>query len=94
MATNRAHGSFVPFTLPLGDDGHVCISEDLFSLRFDLWIGTMYVEQEMHNVDSDISKTILMQDNKTEDEYIWILGLGLLRVKELSNSHIQAPMSF
>jgi hypothetical protein len=36
MATIRAHGSFVSFILPLQDNGHVNVTEDLLSLRFNL----------------------------------------------------------
>jgi hypothetical protein len=51
MTTIRAHGSFVPLILPLQDDGHVTVSEDLLSLRFNLQIGTMYLEHEMFSAD-------------------------------------------
>lgn len=47
MATNRTHGSFVPFTLHLDDDGHVSVSKDLLSLRFNFHIGTTFVEQKI-----------------------------------------------
>jgi hypothetical protein len=49
MATIRAHGPFVPFMLPLQDDGHVGDSEDLLNLIFNLQIGTMYLEHEMYS---------------------------------------------
>ena len=35
----------MPLTLPLDN---VCVFERLLSLRFNLHIGTMYVEQEMY----------------------------------------------
>ena len=44
MATIRARGSFVPFTLPLEDDGHVSVSKDLLGLRFNFRIEAIYVE--------------------------------------------------
>ena len=80
IATICAHGSFVHFTLPLEDDGHVSVSNDLLGLKFNLQIGTMYVEQEMYIVDGDISESILMQKNRSEDGHVWILGLGTFRV--------------
>lgn len=40
MATIHAHGSFVPFTLPLEDDSHVGVLDDMLGLRFNLQIGT------------------------------------------------------
>ena len=54
MATIRAHRSFVPFILPLQDDGHVSVSEDLLSLRFNLQIGSMYLEHEMYSADGEV----------------------------------------
>ena len=54
MATIEVFGSFVPLTLPLQDDHHVKVSEDLFNLRFNLRIGSIYVEQEMYLTNGDI----------------------------------------
>lgn len=45
------------------------------------------MEQQMYNVDGDISKTILMSKNKSEDGHIWILRLGLFKVTWLFNFH-------
>lgn len=57
----------MPFTSPLEDDGfvdeHVGVAHNLFSLRFNFCMGFMYVEQDMHDVDGVVSKTILMQKN-------------------------------
>jgi hypothetical protein len=74
MATIITFGSFVPFTLPLDDDHHVKVSKDLISLRFNLRIGTMYVEQEMFSTNGNILETILIPKNKSQDGYVWILG--------------------
>ena len=52
--TIRATKSFVPFILSHEDDHHVKISKDLLILRFNLGIGSMYVEQKMHSPNSDI----------------------------------------
>jgi len=90
MATIRTHGSFVPFTLPLQDDGHVVVSEDLLSLRFNLQIGTMYIEQEMYSTVGEVYETILVQKNRTEHGSMWILGAGSFRVIGLSESQMQA----
>ena len=90
MATIRAHGSFVPFILPLQDDGHVTVSEDLLSLRFNLQIGSMYLEQEMYSADGDVYETILVQKNRTEVGFMWNLGPGSYRVIGLSESQMQA----
>jgi hypothetical protein len=90
MATIRTHGSFVPFILPHQDDGHVSVSEDLLSLRFNLQIGSMYLEQEMYSTDGEVYETILVQKNRTEIGFMWILGPGSFRVIGLSESQMQA----
>ena len=90
MATIRAHGSFVPFILPLQDDGHVNVSEDLLSLRFNLQIGTMYLEQEMYSADGEVYETVLVKKNRTEVGFMWILRRGSFRMIGLSESQIQA----
>ena len=54
MATIRAHGSFVPFMLPLHDDGHVGVSEDLLGLRFNLHIGTIYLKHDIYFADGEV----------------------------------------
>ena len=64
----------MPFTLPLENDQHVKVSEDLLSLRFNLMIGSIYVEQEMYSMNGDILETILNPKNMCEDCYVWILG--------------------
>ena len=67
IATIRGHGSIVPFTLPLQDNDHVGILEDLLNLRFNLQMGTMYIEQEMYSKDGQVCETILIQKNRTKD---------------------------
>jgi hypothetical protein len=86
MAAIRAHGSFVPFMLPLHDDGHVGVSEDLLSLRFNLLIGTMYLEHEMYSANGEVYETILIQKNIIDVDFIWILGPGSFRVVGLFKS--------
>jgi hypothetical protein len=90
MATIRAHGSFVPFILPLQDDGHVTVSEDLLSLRFNLQVGTMYLKHGMFSADGEVYETILVPKNRTEVGFMWILGPGSFRVIGLSESQMQA----
>lgn len=58
MATIRAHGSFVPFNLPLEGDGCVVVLEYLFGLRFSLQERTMYLEQEICAAGGKTSRTI------------------------------------
>ena len=64
MATIKAHGSLVYFMLSLQNDGHVRVSDDLLSLRFNLQIGTMYLEREMYSADGEMYETILVQKNR------------------------------
>ena len=90
MATIKAHGSFVSFTLPLQDDGHVGVLEDLLSLRFNLQMGTVYIEQEMYAGDGQVYEIILIQNNRNEDGSIWILGRSSFKVIDLSKSQMQA----
>jgi hypothetical protein len=72
MATIRAHGSFVPFILSFEDNGHVSVSDDLLSLRFNLQIGTMYLEQKIYSADGEVYETILVQKNRTKISFMWI----------------------
>ena len=90
MATIRAHESFVPFILPLQDDGHVSVSEDLLSLRFNLQIGTIYLEHEMYSADGKVYETILVPKNRTDVGFMWILGPGSFRVIGLCEFQMQA----
>jgi hypothetical protein len=88
MATIRAHGSFIPFILPLESDGCVVVLEDLLGLRLNLQVGTMYVE--IYSVGGEVSRTILMQKNRSEGGSMWSLGPGSYRVMGLFDSHMQA----
>lgn len=58
MASIKAYGSFVPFTLHLEDYAHVNVVKYLLSLRFNLQIKIMYVKYEMYHVDGDILEII------------------------------------
>lgn len=84
IPTIRAHDSLICLILPLVDDGHVSVPEDMLSLRFNLNIRTMYVEQEMYSMNGDISETILMQNNESDDGHVWNFGLGSFRAIGLS----------
>ena len=90
MAIIIAHGSFVPFMLLLHDDGYVGVSKHLLSLRFNLKIGIMYLEQEMYYADGEVYEMILVQKNTTEVGSMWILGPRLFRVISIYESQMQA----
>ena len=92
MTTIRSHGSFVFFMLPLQDDGHVDVSEDLLSLRFNLQIGTMYLEQQMYFANGKVYETMLVQNNRTEVDFMWILRPGSFRIIGLSEFQMQASI--
>ena len=70
MASIKASGSFVPFTLSLEDDHHIKVSKDLLSSRFNLRLGFMYVEQEMYSMNGDILEIILIPKNMCQDDYV------------------------
>ena len=44
----------------------------------------MYLEHEMYSANGEVYETILVQENRTEVGFIWILGLGSFRVIGLS----------
>jgi hypothetical protein len=50
----------------------------------------MYLEQEMYSADGEVYETILVQKNRTEVGFMWILGPGSFRVIGLSESQMQA----
>jgi hypothetical protein len=50
----------------------------------------MYLEQEMYSPDGEVYKTILVQKNRTDVGFMWILGPGSFRVIGLSESQMQA----
>lgn len=51
MTTVRAHGSLVPFTLPLEIDDHLGVSKYKLNLKFNVHVETMNVKQEMYNME-------------------------------------------
>jgi hypothetical protein len=73
MITIKASRSSVPFSLPLDDHHNMKVSKDLLSLRFNLRIGSMYIEQEMCSTNGDILEIILNPKNMYQDGYVWIL---------------------
>ena len=80
----------MPFSLSLEDDHHMKVLEDLLSLRFNLRIGSMYVEQEMYSTNGDILETSLILKNMSKDGYVWILGPRSFRIIGLTDSQMQA----
>ena len=67
IATIKAHGTMLPFTLPLEDDGFAYnVYKLLFGSWFNLQIGTMYIHHEMCIVDGDVYETIMVHKNMSE----------------------------
>src|SRR6202022_2032965 len=69
---------------------HVSVSEDLLGLRFNLQIGSMYLEQEMYSANGEVYETILVQKNRIDVGFMWNLGPGSYKVIGLSESQMQA----
>lgn len=66
--------------LPLEDNGHVFFFKYLLSLRPNIIIKTMYVEQKMYFEAGEILEKILMQRNMNEEEHVWVLGSKSFRI--------------
>lgn len=85
MAIITAFESFMPLTLPLEDD-HVKVSKYLFSLRFNLQIGYMYMEQKI------IPWTAISWGQfwfMCQDGHDWILNAWSFRIIGQPTSHMQ-----
>src|ERR1700737_1615430 len=50
----------------------------------------MFLEQEMYSADGEVYETVLVQKNRTEVGFMWILGPGSFRVIGLSEFQMQA----
>lgn len=94
MASIKSSESLQPFTLPLDVHGFVVVSEELWGLRFNFQVGTMYVEQELYTKSGHDSKTLLMQRTRCVDSSSWTLGASVYRVIGMFNSQMQASMFF
>ena len=92
MATIKVTGSLVSFTLSLENDQYVKVYEDLFSLRFNIRVRSMYVEQEMYSMNGDILETTLILKNMCENGYVWILRLRSFRTIRLPDLLMQASI--
>lgn len=74
MTSIWSQGLVVPFTLPLHNDGYADVNASFLRLRFNLYIGTVYVKQEMYSPNEDVIETILMQ--KTSEWRWFNVGFG------------------
>ena len=78
--------------MALEDDHHGKVSEDLLSLRFNLLVGSMYVEQEMYSINGDILETIFDPKNMYQDGYVWILGPRSFKIIRLFDSQMRTSI--
>ena len=60
MASLKALGPLVPFTLLFANDGFIIGFEVLLGLKFEFQVGTMYMEQEMFDDNGMVFNKILM----------------------------------
>ncbi len=89
MASFRSYGSSVPFTLPVGDDGSTRVEEVVLSARFNLNVGSVYVEQEIFSSEGVLQETVLQMKCPSDDNSFWILKSGSYRVFGFSNSQME-----
>ena len=64
----------------MGNKGLILVLEQLLALRFNLQIGTMYVEQELYAPSGVVSKIILMPKTRSGDGSSWTLEAGSFKV--------------
>lgn len=75
---------------PLGADGFVVVHENLLSLKFNLRLGTMYVEQELFQETGELCKTVLIQRSREDSGSFWSLGAGSYKLIGLSELEMDA----
>lgn len=89
MASIRANGVGIPFTLPLGEDGKVYVDESILEAKFGLQMGRMYVEQELTSDVGDVVETVLQLQSRQGDSVGWMLSAGSYKVFGYSSSALQ-----
>lgn len=89
MASIRANGVGIPFTLPLGEDGKVYVDESILEAKFGLHMGRMYVEQELTSDVGDVVETVLQLQSRQGDSVGWMLSAGSYKVFGYSSSTLQ-----
>ena len=94
MASLRANGRGVPFTMPVPGDGIVNVPEQLLSLKFHFRMGTMYVEEEIVDESGEVTETVFQMQTKVDDAVVWKLRSGTFRVFGISDSQISTSSAF
>lgn len=59
--------------------GYVLVLEGLLCLRFNLQLGTMYVEHEMFAESGVVFEIVIMQKTISASGSCWLLGIGSFR---------------
>jgi hypothetical protein len=87
FATIRADGDGVPISFPLGSDGLASILAVCLSLRFQLNIASLHIDEEVFDsVSGDVSHTIGQIPMYNGDGKHWLLRHGRFRLYGLSES--------
>ena len=74
-------GQEIPLTFRVSHDGHCCVSAIRLSSRFQLLEGSVYVDEEVYDLESGVVTHTIGQDATTNDGgKSWLLKCGTYRV--------------
>lgn len=77
MAFVRGDGSSIPISFPCNDDGVACVSALILSIRFNLNLSSLWVEEELFDSDGgQLVSTIMQLKIKSEEGDVWRLPSG------------------
>jgi hypothetical protein len=77
----RADGEGVPISFPLGSDGIAVVTAIRLSLRFQLNVDSLHIDEEAYDSGSgELSHTIGQLPVCNGDGKHWLLGLGRFRL--------------
>lgn len=80
MATFRADGHIVPITLNMSADGFATVSEQLLCLRFHFQLSSIFIEQDVFDVEGVLSETVFQMPIRENERTSWKVGPGQYRV--------------
>lgn len=86
------HGYNVLVMLPLEEFGSDVLQEHLLCTEFNFWIGSMYVEHEIHSNESNLDEVVLFVKSRDDDWGVWTLMSGKCRVFGLCDPEIQVSI--
>jgi hypothetical protein len=91
FAVIQADGEGVPISFPLGSDGIAVITTIRLSLRFQLKVDSLHIDEEVYDSGSgELSHTIGQLPVCNGDGKHWLLGPGRFRLYGLSESVMAA----